>query len=265
MQFNAQNLPPYNLFVIVMLFGAGSNQAQSLALNEIMSSNAVTLADDDGDYEDWIEFYNYGNEPISLEGFGLSDDFANPYRWVFPDVMIQPGEFMLVWASGKDRRNPGAALHTNFSLSASGEEIILTNAVGLMVDTLSPTSLNSDVSYGRVPDGQGVWRFLLNLPPTKPIRVQAMASCWALLTFRIVRVLLLKPFAQPQPHRPMPKSFTASMVLNLTPQLLFLRKQSPFATVQTNPMIFRRFPPIFWMLGLPILKAGKCHWDRCLK
>lgn len=57
-------------FVIVMLFGAGSSQAQSLALNEIMSSNAVTLADDDGDYEDWIEFYNYGNEPVSLEGFG---------------------------------------------------------------------------------------------------------------------------------------------------------------------------------------------------
>jgi hypothetical protein len=154
-------------FIIAFLFGVGGSQAQSLVLNEIMSSNAVTLADDDGDYEDWIEFYNFGNEPVSLEGYGLSDDFANPYRWVFPDVMIQPGEFMLVWASGKDRRNPGAALHSNFSLSAGGEEIILTNAVGLMIDTLSPTPLTSDVSYGRVPDGQGVWRFFTEPTPNE--------------------------------------------------------------------------------------------------
>jgi len=69
-----------------------------------MASNATTFTDEDGDHEDWIELYNYGNEAINLDGFGLSDDYENPFKWVFPSVVIEPGEFLLVWASGKDRK-----------------------------------------------------------------------------------------------------------------------------------------------------------------
>jgi hypothetical protein len=78
--------------------------SQSLTINELMASNATTIADEDGDFEDWIEIYNFGSDPINLEGYGLSDNYNNPFKWVFPDYTIMPGHYLLVWASGKDRK-----------------------------------------------------------------------------------------------------------------------------------------------------------------
>lgn len=92
------------LVSLFLLFLNSAALAQQIAINEVMASNASTIADEDGDYEDWIELYNYGEEPINLEGFGLSDNYDNPFKWVFPNLTIEPGQYLLVWASGKDRR-----------------------------------------------------------------------------------------------------------------------------------------------------------------
>ena len=96
----------FKYFIIFTLLFFCSNivNSQDIAINEMMASNATTFTDEDGDHEDWIELYNYGNEAINLDGFGLSDDYENPFKWVFPSVVIEPGEFLLVWASGKDRK-----------------------------------------------------------------------------------------------------------------------------------------------------------------
>ncbi len=75
-----------------------------IVINELMSSNSNTLADEDGDFEDWIELYNRGEESVDLEGWGLSDDASKLFKWKFPKVTINPGEYLLVWASGKDRK-----------------------------------------------------------------------------------------------------------------------------------------------------------------
>lgn len=133
--------------------------ANSVVINELMSSNATTIADDDGDYEDWIELYNAGSEAINLSGYGLSDDYARPFRWVLPDVQLHPGGFLLVWASGKDRNNPEHALHTNFSINTLGEEVILTHPEGNRVDEVMPMHVPTDISYGRKPNGTGSWYF----------------------------------------------------------------------------------------------------------
>lgn len=120
-------------------------------INEIMASNFETIADEDGDFEDWIELYNAGDESIDLGGYGLSDDYDNPFRWVMPSVTIEPGGFLLVWASGKDRDGP--ELHTNFAISSSGEEVLLTAPDGTRIDEIAPVPIPTDVSYGRFPDG----------------------------------------------------------------------------------------------------------------
>jgi len=97
--------PVTTCLLVLLLFSLHLTvRSQSLVINEIMASNAYTIADEDGDYEDWIELYNNGSEAVDLEGYGLSDDYANPFRWIFPAVTIEPGQYMLVWASGKDRR-----------------------------------------------------------------------------------------------------------------------------------------------------------------
>jgi len=97
-----KNLIPFP-YILFLLFSI-STEAQTIAINEVMASNSSTIADEDGDFEDWIELHNYGDNPVNLHGFGLSDDYSNPMKWVFPEVTIDPGEYLLVWASGKDRK-----------------------------------------------------------------------------------------------------------------------------------------------------------------
>ena len=145
----------YIFFAAIIFFWQMVSYAQTLSINEFMASNVSTIADEDGDFEDWIELHNYGNEPVDLDGWFLSDDFSDPYKWIFPDVIIQPGEFLLVWASGKDRKQ--GVLHTSFSIDASGEELLLVHPSGNWVDLVNPIALPTGISYGRKPDGTGDW------------------------------------------------------------------------------------------------------------
>jgi hypothetical protein len=133
--------------------------SQPLYLNEIMASNSSTILDEDGDAEDWIELYYAGSELLNLSGYGLSDDYADPFKWVLPERTMNPGTFLLVWASGKDRRDLVSPLHTNFRIAAAGEEIILTAPDTTRIDELSPTPIPTGVSIGRQPDGTGDWFF----------------------------------------------------------------------------------------------------------
>src|SRR5438034_1163370 len=78
----------------------------------MMTANSRTLLDENGDSPDWIELYNPGASPVSLAGYGLSDDPALPFKWTFRDATIDPGGFLIVFASGKDRQ-PGMVAPTN--------------------------------------------------------------------------------------------------------------------------------------------------------
>jgi hypothetical protein len=90
----------FNVLVLASIFCQGQN----ILINEIMTSNSSFMSDEDGSFEDWIELYNAGDLPVNLKGFALSDDISDSLKWIFPSYEIQPGEFLLVWASGKDRR-----------------------------------------------------------------------------------------------------------------------------------------------------------------
>jgi hypothetical protein len=139
--------------------GSTGSETEEIAINEILTSNITTIADEDGDFEDWIEFYNYGSESINLQGFGLSDDRDLPYKWIFPSISIGPNQYILVWASDKDRATSGSQLHTNFKIGAGGETLILTNDNGILVSGSPSVALSADVSYGRQPDGTGSWLY----------------------------------------------------------------------------------------------------------
>ena len=134
---------------------------REVIINELMSSNGDTIIDYDGDYSDWIELYNPTNEPVNLSGYYLSDNMDNPFRWQFPNnTVIQPGEFLLIWASGKNKVAANGELHTNFGISRSGEPLILTAPDRItLVDQVIPISVPRNVSYGRQPDGSDYWVF----------------------------------------------------------------------------------------------------------
>jgi hypothetical protein len=85
---------------------------QSLKINEVMPSNHYTLQDEDGEYPDWFELKNTGDSPVNLVGYRVTDDKTNFLKWNFPSFKLNPGKFILVYASGKDKKENPLFNHT---------------------------------------------------------------------------------------------------------------------------------------------------------
>jgi len=142
----------------------GDPASIDIVINEILASNTQFLADDDGDYEDWIELYNRGSSAVNLTGFALSDDPLDSMKWIFPGIILPPDEYLVVFASGKDRTQPENLLHANFKITAEGESVVLTNPAGEVIDQVPMMVHTTDLAYGRMPNATGDFFYLS--PPT---------------------------------------------------------------------------------------------------
>jgi len=121
-----------------------------VVISEFMADNKTTLADVDGQFSDWIEIYNTAATNVNLAGWALTDDATHVKRWIFPSTNLVAKGFMVVFASSKNRAIPGAELHTDFSLKASGEYLGLLRPNGTVATEFSPTfpPQYADISYG---------------------------------------------------------------------------------------------------------------------
>jgi hypothetical protein len=136
-----------------------------LFVNEFMAANTVTIADEWGQYDDWVEIYNAGAQPVTLTGLTLSDEFAAPDRYTFPAVVLGPRDFILVWCDGEPAQGP---YHASFRLAAAGEHIGLFASAAnghAVIDTLTFGPQLDDVSLGREPDGGATWRAYTRATP----------------------------------------------------------------------------------------------------
>ncbi|MCC7374135.1 MAG: lamin tail domain-containing protein [Verrucomicrobiales bacterium] len=111
---------------------------------ELQANNTGSLEDEDGDRSDWIELWNPNRYSYSLEGHYLSDDPAQLAKWLIPAARLPPGGYLVVFASGKDRRNPLSELHTNFRLNADGDWVGLTDSTGLKVLDQVPSAESAE-------------------------------------------------------------------------------------------------------------------------
>jgi len=131
----------------------GHLTAELIRINEIMAVNDIGLDDEDRDEADWIEIYNPGTEPVDLAGWYLTDNDNDLRKWAFPEVMLGPDAYLVVFASGKNRTDPLGILHTNFKLSGSGEYLGLVRPDGrTVVSEFFPNYPRQapDVSYGPI-------------------------------------------------------------------------------------------------------------------
>lgn len=126
-----------------------------LLISEIMSVNSSSLAAADGSFPDWIEIFNSGSEPLDLAGYQLSDRIDDPGKWTFPARLIQPGEYLVVFASGladnDESADPGE-LHAGFRLSGAGEDLIFSDPAGNVLALVRIPPLAADLSYGLLDD-----------------------------------------------------------------------------------------------------------------
>ena len=128
--------------------GTGS----SVIISELMEKNRAVLRDEDGDFSDWIELHNVSDKAVSLSGWRISDKSGDP-GWAFPGVTIEPGEYLLVFASGKDKS--GSELHTDFSLSGD-ETVYLLSPAGSVADQAACGGTEADVSMALSDGGEWV-------------------------------------------------------------------------------------------------------------
>lgn len=122
-------------------------------ITEFMASNDSVLLDGNGAASDWIELYNNGDQAIDLAGYALTDDPLELDKWIFPSTTLQPGEFLVVFASGNAVADPGGNLHTNFALSAGGEYLALVGPGDVVLSEFGSSIADyppqtTDVSYG---------------------------------------------------------------------------------------------------------------------
>lgn len=96
--------------VVIFVFLINGLFAQ-VVINEGSNRNYSTIADEDGEYPDWVELLNTGADTISLLNFSISDQPDNPTKWIFPNIKLAPGAFKTILCSGKDRKPLSGFVH----------------------------------------------------------------------------------------------------------------------------------------------------------
>jgi hypothetical protein len=139
------------IFFVGISGAAPMSHAQGVVINEFLAINEAGLTDSDGVTSDWIEIYNSGATTVSLLGWSLTDDASQLRKWQFPATNLAANAYLLVFASGKNRTNAGAELHTNFQLDGDGEYLALVMPDGVTVASqFNPKfpKQRKDISFG---------------------------------------------------------------------------------------------------------------------
>ena len=145
----------YILLFFFLFFSVANAQFRELVINECMPNNSNTAVDQDGEYNDWVELYNNSTNTINIEGCFLSDRKSQPTKFRFPNIQLNSNEYLIVWLD-KDTLQQG--LHTNFKLSASGEQVYLFNVDTNLIDFVHFTNVDADISIARNFDGNGSFK-----------------------------------------------------------------------------------------------------------
>jgi len=166
-------------FLLFSVLGIIGLNAQSVSINEIMSSNSKTITDEDGSFEDWIELYNMSYNPVDISGYYLTDNLTNKTLFRIQEGTIIPARgFLIIWADKEEWQNyPGAyELHAKFSLSKSGDTIGLFSPNLTPVDIVTFGTQIDNISQGRFPDGGTNIYFMNMFTPGLPNLIDAVVS-----------------------------------------------------------------------------------------
>jgi hypothetical protein len=128
-----------------------------LVINEIMAGNMSAVADQNGEYDDWVELYNGNSFSLNLNGYYLSDNENDLTKWTFPNVTIPANGYLIVWCDTAGGTQSG--LHTTYRLSADQEEVYLTDPTGTVIDAVHFVNMPTDKGYARVPNGTGAMQY----------------------------------------------------------------------------------------------------------
>ena len=139
-----------------------------LWLNEVVLQNTNGPSDHLGDRDPWLELYNAGPTPVSLDGMYLADNYVSLTQWPFPsNAAVAPGGFLVIWCDGEPQESTALELHTSFRLSPDRGSVVLSRTIGAaaqILDYFNYPEVPANQSYGSLPDGQPFYRGVMYRP-----------------------------------------------------------------------------------------------------
>lgn len=152
---------PRHFSLIILLISSfvlmlGGNAQGALRINEVSGANDWSLRDSRGEYPDWVEIYHTGSVALNVGGYRLGKSQDGINSWAFPNTVVEPGERLVLLASGENRIQ-GNEWHLSFRISSGGDILYLFDPTGKVVDQTPFSGFPTDVSLGRYPDGTGPW------------------------------------------------------------------------------------------------------------
>ena len=126
---------------------------QDVVINEVLPKNSQNGSDQDGEFDDWIELYNPADVDQNISGYYLSDSKKEPEKWKFPEgTMIEKMGYLIVWC---DEDTTQAGLHTNFKLSADGENVVFLDPDRQVINLVEYPATVLEQSWARKPNATG--------------------------------------------------------------------------------------------------------------
>ena len=140
----------------------------TLVINEFLARNSGSVFDNHGDDDDWLEIYNYGEDPVLLNTLYFTDDPDEPFKWKIDtseNLYLGKGKHFLIWVDGEPEEGHN---HASFKISGEGEFLGIYQEDTSLIDhvTFGPQSTN--ISFGRAPDGALNWYFFEVPTPGAP-------------------------------------------------------------------------------------------------
>ena len=147
----------------------------TLILNEICTANHASLVSEKLGTPDWVELYNGTQKALNLKGYGLTDNPKQSYKYVLPDVTVEPGGYLIVYFVGGSEEADADPLCTGFGLSRYGENLLLVDANYNLLDSVEVPALEADVSYARMADGN--WGYAI-VPTPNAANGEDLIPAW---------------------------------------------------------------------------------------
>lgn len=139
-----------------LIFEIAAEDNTTIYINEVCSSNKgengnlTDQLEQDGSYPDWIELYNPNSFDVNLSGWGISDNKDEPFKGTLENATIKATGYLIVYCS---KAFAGNKLNVSIGISKDGEPLFLTNKNSVLIDTINLAALESDFTYGRIPNG----------------------------------------------------------------------------------------------------------------
>lgn len=134
----------------------------AIIINEILASNSL-IADEFGNFDDYIELYNNGATDVNIAGWYLTDSPTNKILSQIPTTdstktNIPAHGRIIIWADGQQEQG---VLHVGFKLGKEGETIVLSRKNRFnkieTIDSITFPPMSDNLTYSRVPDGSENW------------------------------------------------------------------------------------------------------------